>query len=192
MVRTMIEQDRFWKLLEPEYYRGMMFCRKLIGDRDRGDDLYQDALVIACDHFGELRSEAAFRPWLYRIIVTTFKSTVRRPWWRRRVPMTYDHETVLISPDPTDRHGARRWLDLAFRAVSADDQALVTLHELEGWPVAELAVLYGKTEGAIKAQLFRARNKMKTALLKSGRLAGMTSEHRLAREQCAVVKPETE
>lgn len=192
MVRTMIEQDRFWKLLEPEYYRGMMFCRKLIGDRDNGDDLYQDALVIAWDRFGDLRNEAAFRPWLYRIIVTTFKSTVRRPWWRRRVPLTFEHEMLQISPDPTSSLGARRWLDLAFRAVSANDQALVTLHELEGWPVAELAVLYGKTEGAIKAQLFRARNRMKTALLKSWSVAGKAPEHRLARKQCVVVKPETE
>lgn len=194
MKRMRIDQDRFWKLLEPEYYRGMMFCRKLIGDRDRGDDLFQDALVVACTKLNDLRDEASFRPWLYRIFVSTFKSTVRRPWWRRRVEFTPEVESRLLQADPTDRLAARRWLGQAFQAVSADDQALITLHELDGWPLAELALLFGKTEGAIKIQLFRARRTIKAAIYRQSRAAapGRRSLQTPAREQCAVPKPETE
>jgi RNA polymerase sigma factor (sigma-70 family) len=70
---------RFWELLEPEYRRAMLFCRKLATDRERGDDLFQDALVAALTRFSGLRDEKAFRPWLYRIIVNTFRSKTRRP-----------------------------------------------------------------------------------------------------------------
>ncbi|MEW5796135.1 MAG: RNA polymerase sigma factor [Candidatus Zixiibacteriota bacterium] len=188
----MSEQDRFWKLLEAEYYRAMMFCRKLIGDRDKGDDLYQDALVVACTRFGDLRDQAAFRPWLYRIIITTFHGTVRRPWWRRKVALAPEHEALMVPPDPGDSLSARRWLNRAFEAVSADDQALITLHELEGWPLLELAALYGKSEGAIKLQLFRARKKMKAALLKAARVAATNKKPIVAREQCVVAKPDAE
>jgi len=193
MERMQIEQDRFWKLLEPEYKRGMMFCRKLIGDRDRGDDLFQDSLVIACTKIGDLRDEASFRPWLYRIFVSTFQSTLRRPWWRRRLAMTPEIESQLLSLDPSDEIAARRWLGQAFQAVSADDQALITLHELDGWPLAELAVLFNKSEGAIKVQLFRARQTIKAALYKQSRKAIRNSRRPTAvREQCAVPKPDTE
>ncbi len=194
MERMRIDQDRFWRLLEPEYERGMMFCRKLIGDRDRGDDLFQDSLVIACTRLRDLRDEASFRPWLYRIFVNTFKSTVRRPWWRRRTEFTPELESRLLLVDPTDQLSARRWLDRAFQAVSVDDQALITLHELDGWPLAELAQLFGKTEGAIKIQIFRARRDIKLALQKQWRAKAtpVRSVSNPAREQCTVPKPETE
>ena len=77
------EQDLFWQALEPEYRRALLFCRKLMGDRDKGDDLFQDSLVTACTRFGDLRDPGAFRPWLYRVMISTFQSSVRRPWWRR-------------------------------------------------------------------------------------------------------------
>ena len=41
------DRELFWQLLQPEYTRAMMFCRKLTGHRERGDDLFQDALVTA-------------------------------------------------------------------------------------------------------------------------------------------------
>lgn len=159
-------QERFWELLKPEYHRAMMFCRKLIGDRDQGDDLYQDALVIAYTKIGDLRDPAAFRPWLYRIIVSTFHSTVRRPWWKRRVPWTPGLEQMLATNDPVPERDARRWLGRVFHVLTPAEQTLITLHELEGWPVAELANLAGKSEAAVKTGLFRARRKMKNALQK--------------------------
>jgi RNA polymerase sigma-70 factor (ECF subfamily) len=158
------KEDTFWELLEPEYIKGMMFCRKLMGDRDNGDDLYQDALVAAFTGFEGLKNVGAFRSWFYRILINTFKSTVRRPWWKRRVTLTAEMKQSLACDDPTELLTARRWLDRAFQAVSTEQQALVTLHELEGWSINELAELYGKTEGSIKGQLFRARNKMKEVL----------------------------
>ena len=181
-MRMTIDKDRFWRLLEPEYSRAMMFCRKLMSDRDKSDDLFQDALLIACTRIGDLRDEAAFRPWLYRIIITTFRSTVRRPWWRRRVTLTPEIENSLSSPDSGDSVVARRCLEKAFQAVSSEDQTLVTLHELEGWPMAELAALYGKSESAVKVQLFRARRKMKAVLLRQSRSNAEMQNRKLVTE----------
>ena len=189
------EQERFWRLLEPEYHRAMMFCRKLIGDRDRGDDLYQDALVIAYTKIGDLRDPAAFRPWLYRIIISTLNSTVRRPWWKRRVPWTPGLEQMLTTADPVDSLNARRWLGRVFHAISPDEQTLITLHELEGWPVADLAALFGKSEPAIKTGLFRARRKMKNALEKLSKQATRrrsAAPENMEKNSCAAMKPETE
>lgn len=169
-----------------------MFCRKLIGGRDQGDDLYQDALVIACTKLGDLRDHAAFRPWLYRIIITTFKSTLRRPWWKRRAPMTSEIENSLASHDPVDAHTARRHLNYAFRSISVDDQALVVLHELDGWPIGDLACLLGKSEGSVKARLFRARRNMKETLQKVAKYARPKAAANSAsnrREQCVATKP---
>jgi len=185
--------DRFWVLLEPEYEGAMMFCRKLMGDRDNGDDLYQDALVAAYVGFAGLKDPAAFRPWLYRVIINTFRATVRRPWWRRRVRQPAEFPLEPGNNSPVDRYAARRWLKYAFAAISSEEQALVTLHELEGWPVADLARVYQKSDSAIKVKLFRARHKMKNALdrhfgaVNRSVPLSVTTEKEMS---CIVVKPD--
>jgi len=159
------QRERFWELLKPQFAPTQAFCRKLTGDRDFGDDLFHDALIRALRKFSTLRDEESFRPWLYRIIVRTFVSTVRGPWWKRRVRLTDELPLSSLRFDPADQYTARRWLERAYGALSPDDRALITLFELEEWTLAELSEMYGKSEGALKVRLFRARHKMKKVLL---------------------------
>lgn len=169
-----------------------MFCRKLTGDRDSGDDLYQDALVIAYTKFSDLRDRTAFRPWLYRILVNTFHSTVRRSWWKIRISNISPEELSLSVTNPLETLAARRWLERAFRSVSPREQTLITLYELEEWTVAELADLYGKSEGSIKTRLFRARRKMRKALIRFSREAERKRKARTALSKegkCVAAKP---
>lgn len=164
----MMEGDRilFWKLTEVEHLRARAFCRKLMGNRDDGDDLFHDTLVIALPRFCHLRDRSAFRPWLYRIAVNTFKNRFRRPWWKRLTPLTAEIEESTGGGNPDAVQAARRRLEWAFRAVTPEERALVTLFEMEGWTVAELARLFGKNEGTVKVRLSRARRKMREAIVK--------------------------
>jgi RNA polymerase sigma-70 factor (ECF subfamily) len=168
----------FWELLEPEHTRAEAFCRKLTGNRDDGDDLYQEALVLAMAKLGSLRDHGAFRPWLYRIIVNAFRSRNRRPWWRGRVRLQSEHTNSLQS-DPSGQFDARRWLERAFTALKPEEKALIILFEVEGWSVAEIAALQGAPTGTIKARLSRSRSKMRdhiAALLKSADKTAKKSE----------------
>ncbi len=159
-----MDNELFWKLLEPEHPRAEAFCRKLTQNRDEGDDLYQDALLTAMRKLGSLRDHSAFRPWLYRIIVNAFKNRHRRSWWRRHAPLNPDVASSSVSDDPRDRMAARRWLERAFRALNAEERSLIVLFELEQWSLDELAGLYRSSNGAIKARLFRCRRKMRNEL----------------------------
>lgn len=191
-MRMSDNNELFWKLLEPEYIGGIRFCRKLMGDRDSGDDLYHDVVLNARQKFSDLRDHEAFRPWLYRIMINTFRSTIRRPWWRRRVPLSPELESQMVEPDPTDVLTARRWLARAFHVVSPEEQSLVTLYEMENWSIGELAELYGKSEGSIKVRLFRARRKMREALAKFTRRSEylqMKTSQLGKGHKCAAVKP---
>jgi RNA polymerase sigma-70 factor (ECF subfamily) len=157
-------RDLFWKLLEPEHPKAEAFCRKLMQNRDEGDDLYQDALLLALRHFGSLNDHDSFRPWLYRIIVNSYKSRFRRPWWRRHATLTPKLLESRVTGDPVGQLTARRWLERAFEGLDPDERTLVTLFELEEWNTAELAKLYRISEGAVRARLFRSRKKMRKIL----------------------------
>jgi RNA polymerase sigma-70 factor (ECF subfamily) len=163
----MVEQDRdlFWKLLEAEHHRAEAFCRKLAGSLPDGDDLYQDALLTAQRKFARLREPAAFKGWLYRIIINTFASRKRSAWIKKRVELTTEMTEELAGDDPSELYSARHWIRIAMRPLSADERALVTLFELEGWSIAELAAMRGKPEGTIKSRLSRARDKMRREIL---------------------------
>jgi RNA polymerase sigma-70 factor (ECF subfamily) len=155
------DKNRFWELLRPEHCRVEAFCRKLMGNRDDGDDLYQEALLAAMRGFDSLRDESAFRSWLYRIVINVHKNRCRQTWWRRLVPLSAEAVESQHVSDPTESYAARRWVHRAFQALKAPERAMVTLFELEGWSIAELAQLYERPEGTVKARLLRARRRMR-------------------------------
>jgi RNA polymerase sigma factor (sigma-70 family) len=159
-------RDLFWKLVEPEHLRARAYCRKLTGDRDNGDDLYQDALVCALTGFDRLRRIEAFRPWLYRIIINNFKNRIKQPWWRRIGPLTPQIESTIVGDNPLPRQAARKRLEIAFRAITPEERALVTLFELEGWAIKEIAELTGQSGVNVRVRLSRARGRMRRALIR--------------------------
>lgn len=184
-------RDLFWKLVEPEHVRARAYCRKLMNNRDDGDDLYQDSLVCALTGFANLRDTRVFRPWLYRIIINTFKNRVKSPWWKRVVPLTAKVAEVVPGDDPTVRRAARRCLEIALRSLSPHDRALVVLHELQGWTIDELAALRDRSPGSIRVRLSRARNRIRRALIRHYQRSASTSNHKSFQSEetvCVVTK----
>ena len=189
------KQDRFWEILEPEYVGAMMFCRKLMADRDKGDDLYQDALINAYTNLADIRDENSFKPWLYRIIINTFKSKTRLKFPKLFKSINQNQELNLISKDPTDQYTARRWLQNAFKYITPKEKALIVLYELEEWNIKELSKLFNKSEASIKQRLFRIRNKMKKYLISNlteSKSKSIGSFNIKKDNRCAVVKPDSE
>ncbi len=184
---------QFWNLVEPEHLKVRAFCRKLSGDRHDGDDLYQDALVSALTGFGSLKNEEAFRSWLYRIVINRYKNRYRRPFWKRFVPLTNEISESVAGKNEAVLHGARRRLEIAFGAISPEEKGLITLFELQGWSISELALMTDKTEGNVKVKLSRIRKKMREAL---SRYLNEPSQRELRKlltsedEICVVTKPE--
>jgi RNA polymerase sigma-70 factor (ECF subfamily) len=162
------------------------------GNREDGDDLYQDALVCALTRFDDLRQLESFRPWLYRIIVNFFKNRIKRPWWKRVMPLSSEIAEITVGENPGPVLAARRRLELAMSTLSPDDRALVTLFELEGWTIKEIAKITGKTAGSLRVRLTRARSKMRSALMRYFRQSGSAKDiNRLHIEDkvCVVQKP---
>ena len=179
-----MENELFWKLLKPFHPMAASFCQRLTGDSEEGKDLYQDALLSALRRFDSLKDHAAFRPWLFRIIINSFKNRSRSLWRRRRVPWSQDH---TAQHDPRADMDNRRWLKAALRELSEEDRVLIVLHEIEGWSLVDLAALLKRPEGTIKTRLFRARAKMRKWLernVPAGNITRKTGEVVYAMQRC--------
>jgi RNA polymerase sigma-70 factor (ECF subfamily) len=159
-----MDNELFWKLLKPVHNQAAAFCQKLTGDRERGNDLYQDGLLLALRKFDSLKDLSAFRGWLFRILINRYKNRCRSVWWQRRVDLTPEAIENARVDDPRDRLFWRRRLTQVLRVLTPEDRALVVLHEVEGWSVPELAEMFSRPEGTIKTRLHRARGRMRQSL----------------------------
>jgi RNA polymerase sigma-70 factor (ECF subfamily) len=156
------QQDRFYELLEPELPRLQAFCRKLAGDPDVGDDLVQDALYDAWKGFRRLRQTAAFKSWLYQIVINRYRTNLRKS--KKRTETALPLIDDVVDEEQSRLRAARERLNIAMACLSAKDRALVTLHELEGWSYSELATMFGSNEGALRTRLTRCRLQMRETM----------------------------
>lgn len=142
--------------------------------------------------FKQLKNVDAFAPWFYRIINNSYKGRFRNLWWRRIIATPIEGKIFEPGSDPSDLYEARRRLEYAFAAISPDDRIIVTLAELDGWKIAEIAQLLSKTDGFIKMRLSRAREKMRMRLGGLYREAAKEKQDVRRENLCNVVKPESD
>ena len=164
--------ERFRRLIEPLHDRALGFARCLCRSTVEGDDLFQEAMLRAFGKLDGLREDGAFRPWLYRIVITVHRTRCRRAFWRRLSPLGErddDEEdgVVVASSSREQDYRAAGWMPDAVEANRRARQALaqlpmaqreaIVLFEIEGWLVEDIAALQRVSSSAVKSRLSRGR-----------------------------------
>lgn len=162
--------ERLRQLIAPVHDRALAFARGLCRSRADGDDLYQEALLRALAKLDGLRDDAAFRPWLYRVVVSVHRNRCRRAFWRRFVPFgdageppgppdaALDYRAAEWSPDAAEASARAR---AALAVLPAVQRETIVLFELEGWQVDEIAALHKVSSSAVKSRLARGRDRLR-------------------------------
>ncbi len=137
-------------------------CLRMVRDRERAQDITQDAFVRAWQKLGSFRGESAFGTWLHRLAVNVALGDIRSR--RRWESKTEDSEAMPeLGTAPVRREMG---IDLA-RAVDRlppKARTIFLLYDVEGYRHGEIASLVGVAEGTSKAHLHRARKILREAL----------------------------
>ena len=145
---------------EQEALRGFLLAL-CCGNRDEADDLAQDALVkayLACSGFSD---GGKFRSWLFKIAHNTFLSHRRS---QQTPTISIDAVPIEALPQRGSGEGASD-LYLALATLPPKERSAILLYYIKGYSVHEIAdIVAAATEDAIKQQLSRGRNKLKTLL----------------------------
>jgi RNA polymerase sigma-70 factor (ECF subfamily) len=150
---------RFARLLAPYHDAALAFARCVCRSRADGDDLFQAAVMRAFDRLDGLRDEAAFRAWLYRIIISVHRNSTRRSFWRRLVPIEGHHHTSTASAE--DELGGAQRARQALATLPAEQRAAIALFEIEGFSVEEIASMQDVSVSAVKSRLSRGRERLR-------------------------------
>jgi RNA polymerase sigma-70 factor (ECF subfamily) len=170
------EMDDALLRYRPSFYR-IAFRR--LGNAADAEDAVQDALLSAYKHLSQFRGQARISTWLAAIVINSARMQLRRRSRQPQVlldeqnPEQESHALCdrLPDPGPTPEE-ACRGAELAdhihrlVRQLSPTLRRAFQLRELDGLTIRETANVLGVAEGTVKAQLARARTKLRLFMRK--------------------------
>lgn len=131
-----------------------------VRDERVGEELAQEALLRACERWGQVASLTSPRAWLYRVGTNLARSRARRLAAGARALARHGPHPLAQEPDTAEALDVRRALAL----LPASQQDVAVLRHLVGLSVAETATALGLSEGAVRTRDHRARSAMRQHL----------------------------
>ena len=137
---------------------------RMAGDLDRAQDWVQETFIRAFEKLGDFRGESALSTWLCSIAMSVSLNGLRK------VKRSRERETSLDDAPPLGYTPREADPDLKARLARAIDdlpdgyRAVFVMHDVEGFTHEEIGRALGVQAGTSKAQLFRARAKLRDAL----------------------------
>ena len=137
---------------------------RMAGDETQARDFTQDTFIRAFERLGEFRGDSSLATWLHAIAVSVILNGIKKVRRIHGREIGGDELPDVPSgireaePDLKDR------LRTAIDALPDGYRTVFVLHDVEGYTHEEIGCALGIQPGTSKAQLFRARAKLRTAL----------------------------
>lgn len=151
-------------LYSRHFQRVYALCLRIVANPAEAEDLKQDVFVRLIQKIGTFRGESTFSTWLYRFTVNQVLTHFRKR--RVRIEEPFENEPQCGSNRPRENTVQlsvidRIALERAVASLAPGYRKVFRLHEIEGYEHKEVARILGISESASKAQLHRARLKLR-------------------------------
>lgn len=152
------------ELYETHVDRVYRLAFRLTGDDALAQECTQDAFIRAFGRLSEFRGDSSFGTWLHTIAASVTLNALRK------VKRLSAREADLSAADSVIGMTRRAEPDLKIRLRQAIDalpygcRTVFVMHDVEGYTHLEIATALGVQEGTSKAQLSRARAKLRDSL----------------------------
>jgi RNA polymerase sigma-70 factor, ECF subfamily len=137
---------------------------RFAGHEELARDLTQDAFIRAFSRLHEFRGESAFGTWLHTIAVSVILNGMRKVKRLRQRETDLDDAVTVTSRGRSAEPDLKRRLADAIDALPDGYRTVFLMHDVEGYTHEEIATALGVQSGTSKAQLFRARARLRIAL----------------------------
>ena len=156
------------------------YAYRWTGDVDQAEDLVQETLTRLYTELPRLRTIQQLRPWAARVMYRLFVDGLRRS---QRSPLVLagrsgstsallddageEQEAADQTWDPaelTERAFERERLAAAWVHLHTQHRVVLSLHEIEGYSLEEVAQIVEVPLGTAKSRLNRARNHLRELL----------------------------
>jgi RNA polymerase sigma-70 factor, ECF subfamily len=155
-----LDVESFLSLIRRHDTQHRRLAYRLLGDRDRMDDVLQDAYAKAFRALPRFRGRASLSTWLYRIVYNACLDELRRSGSRKEVSLDEWRERGARNESVEERVD----LEAALARLPAELRAVVLLVDAEELSYDEAAEILGIPPGTVASRLSRAREALRGAL----------------------------
>jgi RNA polymerase sigma-70 factor (ECF subfamily) len=139
-------------------------CYRLTGLEHLARELTQDTFVRAFERIDGFREESAFGTWLHTIAMSVSLNEIRRLKREKARSAPLEDADEITQPAPRSDPVLKAKVMEAVNDLPEGCRAVFMMHDGEGYTHEEIAAALGVSVGTSKAQLFRARGKLRVAL----------------------------
>jgi RNA polymerase sigma-70 factor (ECF subfamily) len=181
LIRAAQQGDRaaFEELVRQYDQPVLRLALHLTGSEHEAKDIYQEAFLKAYRNLGSFRFECSFYTWMYRIVSNLCMDYLRRRQVRKEdsgVRVNSEGEEVdLLEQLPDERSGASPEQDLmrrelgkriarALTKLSPRERMVFEMKHYQGLKLRTIGEALNTTEETAKNTLFRATQKLRSAL----------------------------
>ncbi len=170
------------------------YAYRWTGDVDQAEDLVQETLTRLFTELPRLRGIERIRPWAARVMYRIFVDGIRRA---RRSPVAFvgrsgatgdsveeDGESLEALDDSwnpellTERAFEIDRIVAAWSQLHQQHRVVLSLHEIEGYSLDEVAAITEVPVGTVKSRLNRARNNLRDLLSEGTNSSDVTCTRR--------------
>jgi RNA polymerase sigma-70 factor (ECF subfamily) len=165
MARTAQGDGRAFRMLAQRHAgRALELARRMLGNEAVAEEIVQDALLRVWTNAPRWRPEAAFRTWLYRVVVNLCLNARRRV---SDLPLDMADHIADSAPGADAQLETRErdeGLATAVDTLPARQRAAIVLTYHEGLSNAEVATVLDTSVSSVETLLVRAKRTLRTAL----------------------------
>jgi RNA polymerase sigma-70 factor (ECF subfamily) len=142
------------------------YLYRYVGDAAQAEDLTSEVFVKLLQSLNTARAPRDRLPgWLYRVAHNLAMDWFRKGSKHVEMPLDAELATDIESPlAELERRQTHEQLRAALRQLTVAQQRVILLRFGEGFKLAEVARLMGKSEGAIKILQYRAVRRLRNLL----------------------------
>jgi RNA polymerase sigma-70 factor, ECF subfamily len=137
---------------------------RIAGDLDRAQDYTQETFIRAFSRLAEFRGEAALSTWLGSIAISITLNGLRKVKRLMQREVDLDDTLMVGKADTVADPDLKERLAQAIDDLPEGYRVVFVMHDVEGYTHEEIAGSLGVHPGTSKAQLFRARARLREAL----------------------------
>jgi RNA polymerase sigma factor (sigma-70 family) len=158
--------QEFDRLMRPHFDALHRSAYRLTRNQADAEDLLQETFVRVYPKLSELQEMENPRAWLmcvmYRLFVDVVRHRKSSPLYSMSDLEIGDESQCMASGEPgpdkeADSAIGERRLEWAWQRLDKVQRALLALHDVEGYTLAEIKEMSGLPEGTLKSRLHRAR-----------------------------------
>jgi RNA polymerase sigma-70 factor (ECF subfamily) len=159
------DNSAFETLLRRHFRAAFLVAMAQLGERSDAEDACQDAFVRCWERIGDCREGDRFAQWMVRVVRNTAHNH-REYLDRRSGPALHEnHIADQTSPHGhTERRELRDQLWRALIQLGERQREVVLMHDLEGWPHADIADRLAISEAMSRRLLSDARKILRSLL----------------------------